>query len=628
LFRKLQEMWAFLFNQENFLNYLEAVLDGAYHLSMFLMLAIPIVLLLFFVIRSRIMQIKISDRGKQSRGVKIFRRLIEDPTRAVISEIRCFVGFLWEQRWLFRYPFLLIWAINLNFATITFEFFSFYFYFAMAFDWGNLPVQLANLLIDLLVMFDGAPLPFWIVAGVVITDLICKHLGFSALERRERRNRAFLEKQPLVLMLTGTMGSKKTTTLTDMALSEEIRMREKALELLLECDALYPNFPWINLEMRLQAAFRCRNVYTLTSCREWVAMMRRHFERAPSSERLFGYDFDSYVLERDDGLWITNVWQTIEDYACLYLIYVVESSLIASNYAIRTDCELQSVGNFPIWSTSLFRRTSREAMERSSYSHILNYDTLRLGKKMLQYASPGSFEFGVISIAEVGKERGNTVTQQEIKKNVDSCNQKNDLFNWFLKICRHPSTVRNHPFIRILTDDQRPESWGADARDLASIIHIRESSSRICLKPLFFVCDLIYDLVYRPYDTFYVEYRFCRSDVNLFLYLAHNVMTAFHRYHQRTLNVFGVYELDFETERGTMDGEKLRSIYYVSTLKDYSWRFATDSHRGYIDKIGTSSKQGLNDWQTYADRTASVDELHQQRSHFVTEMEKLSSTEE
>ncbi len=94
------------------------------------------------------------------------------------------------------------------------------------------------------------------------------------------------------------------------------------------------------------------------------------------------------------------------------------------------------------------------------------------------------------------------------------------------------------------------------------------------------------------------------------------------------LNVFGIYELDFETERGTMDGEKLRSIYYISTLKDYSWRFATDSHRGYTDKIGTSSKQGLGDWKTYAGKTAAMDELHAQRSHFVSEMEKLSSTEE
>lgn len=40
---------------------------------------------------------------------------------------------------------------------------------------------------------------------------------------------------------------------------------------------------------------------------------------------------------------------------------------------------------------------------------------------------------------------------------------------------RHSATVDNFPFVRVITDEQRPESWGADARDLCEIVHIRES---------------------------------------------------------------------------------------------------------------------------------------------------------
>ena len=50
----------------------------------------------------------------------------------------------------------------------------------------------------------------------------------------------------------------------------------------------------------------------------------------------------------------------------------------------------------------------------------------------------------------------------------DEANQKNDLFNAWLKMCRHSATVDNYPFIKVFVDEQRPESWGADARDRAT----------------------------------------------------------------------------------------------------------------------------------------------------------------
>ena len=57
-------------------------------------------------------------------------------------------------------------------------------------------------------------------------------------------------------------------------------------------------------------------------------------------------------------------------------------------------------------------------------------------------------------------------------------NQKNDLFNSWLKMCRHSATVDNFPFIKVFTDEQRPESWGADSRDLCEIITILSASKR------------------------------------------------------------------------------------------------------------------------------------------------------
>ena len=109
----------------------------------------------------------------------------------------------------------------------------------------------------------------------------------------------------------------------------------------------------------------------------------------------------------------------------------------------------------------------------------MDFDSLRLGRKVIEEnINADSFEFGVVVITEVGKERGNSIELSEKKKKDGTTNQKNDLFNSWLKMVRHSATVDNFPFVRVITDEQRPESWGADARDLCEIVHIRESRKK------------------------------------------------------------------------------------------------------------------------------------------------------
>ncbi len=155
---------------------------------------------------------------------------------------------------------------------------------------------------------------------------------------------------------------------------------------------------------------------------------------------------------------------------------LIQSSLIISNYSIRTDSILSDIGNFPAWDTDFFKRDSKLLDSFFRHAHILDFDSLRLGKKVLAYnPRKDSFEFGVVVITEVGKERGNSIENAEKKKKDGGANQKNDLFNSWLKMVRHSATVDKYPFVKVITDEQRPESWGADARDLCDIVHIRES---------------------------------------------------------------------------------------------------------------------------------------------------------
>jgi hypothetical protein len=285
------------------------------------------------------------------------------------------------------------------------------------------------------------------------------------------------------------------------------------------------------------------------------------------------------------------------------------------------DNLFNDLGNFPLWDSDFFKRDSRLIDSYSRHSHILDMDSLRLGCKVLQdNRNKDSFEFGVVIITEVGKERGNNLDLQEKKKKDLTANQKNDLFNSWLKMVRHSATVDNFPFVRVITDEQRPESWGADARDLCQIIHIRETSDMYLSMPLFFVEDLIIDFLFRGFQKRYYKYRFERGDYTLPMYLYHGVISAIVRYRNRIYNTFGFCTLKLQVESGTQDGELDDKKYYLMSKKIYSKRFSTDCFSDFFTEKALRSPVGIDDLQEYATEKATFDELQLQNSYFINDL--------
>ena len=267
----------------------------------------------------------------------------------------------------------------------------------------------------------------------------------------ENSNRGFINDLPIVSMTCGSMGKKKTTIITDMALSQEVMFRNVAYKKLQETDMKFPNFPWISFEMELRKCMEYGVVYNLATVKEWVKLKRSRYDKHHNNDlQLYGYDSGRYGLYYKDGLKTSYIFDILSTYAQLYFVYVIESSFIVSNYSIREDNKLIDAGNFPIWSTDFFTKEQRP----SKHSHILDFDILRLGKKVVENnPHAGSFEFGVVAITEVGKERGNNLELKEVKKGTEETNQKNDLFNSWLKMCRHSATIDNYPFIKVFTDE-------------------------------------------------------------------------------------------------------------------------------------------------------------------------------
>ena len=233
-----------------------------------------------------------------------------------------------------------------------------------------------------------------------------------------------------------------------------------------------------------------------------------------------------------------------------------------------------------------------------------------------------NFEFGVIDITEIGKERGNMLKLNDLMKKAETANQKNDLFNEWLKMVRHSATVDNFPFVRVITDEQRPESWGADARDLCEIVHILETSDMKLAMPFFWITEMLYTLFYGRFINLYLQYRFNRGDKTLAMHILKTLASKLTNYYVGIYNRFGFVRLDIQVESGTQDGEIDDKEYFLSSKKIYSKRFSTDCFSDFFSEKALRSPVGLDDLREYTTEKASMNELEAQNSYFVNDLTK------
>lgn len=610
----LSDYWSTFFSIENFTEYMGKVADVLLYITKIILIIMP-VFLVFVIIGIFKPRNQNNDYAKDSKALKRFKRFEK---RVYIPFKNWVLGFVEFVRDNFYYVKALgwIWAFSFNIIAVVISFFAYYYYFITALKVPTLYIQLVKLLMDVSVV----PTSVWVVVGLIALLKIRKSIGYNRLNHMEMKDRGFINERPIVYMVCGTMGKKKTTIITDMALSQEIMFRDKAFEKILDCDLKFPFFPWITLEREIKHAMEVHYVYNLATCRRFIKALRRRFYKS-KDKYIFGYDFERYGMEYNDGLSVQNVWKVIEDYAQLYFIYVIESSLILSNYSIRTDNVLNDNGNFPLWDNDLFQRDSRYLDSYSRHAHILDFDSLRLGRKIIENnCNSDSFEFGVVNLTEIGKERKNAPELNEIKKKDLTANQKNDLFNSWLKMVRHSATVDNFPFVRVITDEQRPESWGADARDLCEIVNIDECSENRLAMPLFFVEDLVINLLFNGFCKRYYKYRFDRGDYTLPMYLYHGFIGKIMHYRNRVYNTFGYYKIDLNVESGTQDGKLEKKHYYLMSKKIYSKRFSTDCFSDFFTQKALRSPVGIDDLPEYNAEKATFDELNEQNSYFINDL--------
>ena len=223
------------------------------------------------------------------------------------------------------------------------------------------------------------------------------------------------------------------------------------------------------------------------------------------------------------------------------------------------------------------------------------------------------------------KEFKNMQVLKEVKINVDETNQKNDLHDACLMMCRHAAVVRNRVFIRIIADLQRPEAWGAGGRELGEIIYISDKGELAPALPFFspyWLCQGVFSWIKGSWDNFYNEYIINRSDSTLFTYLLKNVISKINNHYDKINGLFGTQTLKLEIQSGRMDGEVKKEKWRLITKKDRSRRYRTACLEAVFDSYEPNTMH-IDDFIMYAGEVGTDEENQLQNSYFQSDITKM-----
>ena len=617
-----------VFSKENFVNFLQA--NSSTLAIVFLLLNVGVLVFFVFKLAIKLHIEKLNnDYGKDSSPLKAFKR-IEAFFAPSISYVKNFLTFFCGSK--FKALFLLVWALNLNFIAPVFDAAAFLFYFVFSFDFGNVYVQLYKLSVDVVILLGGLPIPVWVAVAWLFILRYRKNKGLDRLYHMEAKNTGFVKELPTVNVVHGLMGGGKGLVMTDIAQTAEKVFRENAKEIMRKYDLMFPNFPWILFEKDLKNKFLRHYLYSFATIEKHIAFKKKYFNFALNSthftekglqEIIYGYDFNRYGLIYYNNLYNVDLFTALDTYAKSYFIYTLKEFKVA-NYAIRNLSDSLDYGNFPVWDYDYFSRNG-EDVEQSRYCKILDQDILRKGKKVVENNPlADTFEFGIIVMTELDKERGNQNVTNEMKAKSDETNQKNDLFNFGMKLNRHSSTVDFKPFVLVLFDLQRIFSTNADLQELGMHLGIGEKDCNNLTLPLFFIEEFLYGIVSPLFESVYDDYRFYRGDNTLFMYLFKKVLGGFLNYYARIYNFYGfdVHHLAMEDVK---TGEINKHDYYLLYKKAKSKVYTTDCYVDYYRRSAIKKLKGIGDYPEYKDVKASLDELKMQNAYFVNNLESVYS---
>ena len=626
--RTLGLWWDKLFTEENLYMFLDTSSTN-YLITLTVVELLIIIGIIFYYLFNRALT-TLNVRNEESKQLKQFK-VLEIKFGRLKAWIVSFKEFLQNKKYLTLW--LAIWLYNLNFFTIICELIAFIFYFPSTFDILNLYVIVYKLFFDLMLMFKGLPVFLWIIIGLIGLNVYRHNKAISNLEYYESYNTGFVKSLPSVNVVHGLMGSGKGQVMTDIVLTKGKTMREDAKETLEKFDRMFPYFPFVLLESTLKLWRLQHRIFSLSTIEKEIEKRKKMFYHAydrhlfkSAKAVLWGYDFLKYGLEYNNNLYMVNIFNIITEYAQAYFVYTTKE-LNISNYAIRSDGILEDFGNFPLWNYDFFNRNPEELDKISTYGHILDQDILRRGKKV-NPNNPFSdtLEFGVVVMTELDKERGNQFVEKELKFSDEETNQKNDLFNFGLKLDRHSSTIDFKHYMFIIFDLQRLNSTNADLQECGGHLGVGRKDKKNFVMPLFFLEEFFAGLLAGFYTKYYSLSKLYHADNTLLLHLIKKVLGGFYNYYDKMYNLYGYDLHHLQIEDLSTNTIKERK-YFLLYKKNHALRYYTDSLVDYFRKSALNKNVGIDDYPSYSGVKATKEEFSKQNSYFQQKLNNVFEDE-
>ncbi|MBO4284059.1 MAG: hypothetical protein J5958_05495 [Clostridia bacterium] len=609
-----------LFSKEHFLRYNARFFIGVLSIQRFLLPVVVLFLVLKFWISGTADE-ENDDFGKKSKGV----RRVEWLQRKIFFPVKSFLVSWWTSlRFWVILTLLLLFSAGLNVLTLLVEAVAFLFWFSVQIDFSFLYTGIYKLFLDLTIMFSTLPAIVWIFVAYLIFCFIRRAVAYRRLESMEAANRGFVEKLPLCVLITGKIGIGKTTTNVNLSLTLQDAMRERLLASMMEIQAEFPFFPWEFLDRQIGVMFCAGDLPSKSKTRKLFS--DKLFSEDPEENGLFLFGYTGRMIF-EDGVNVKHLENRLVDYAELQVMYR-QQTLIFSSFSFRVDNLYTDLGKMPYWSSDFFRTPGFDPWSEPLRSHILDFDTLRLGKTVSREPG-GAWEYGILSHTEMGKDFGNTLTNKDLKATDDAANIKNDMLIDRIKVLRHTGTADHHPYVQYIGDEQRPTSLGADALELCDVVRLVDASEKKKSIRLLLIEQFFVDLVNSIWSGWYVRRRVHRADEDLPTWFLRRTMNRLHSWEQRMTQLFGYQEISCVVQDGAdLEKEGQSDVIFTCFKKVHSGRFSTDCFAGVLASRSLNSKWSIQTAPTYAGPVASPEEIRAQHSYFGNKVLKIGGEED
>ena len=633
--------FSILFDWHNFLFYWYRISDFLFYGSRILLLMMPLGVGIFMLL-SMNRDKECRDRDKKSLPLVYFLKFqnrVLDPTvvwcKAFLFYLKAHPGFY--------YSWVALFCLYFNVYSVFFSFLAYYLYFVSSWNLLTIYGQLLKLQKDLTPVIRFVPGILWFLGGAKLYNMACCKYADKTLAAAERANRAVIKLLSIISCVGGNPGAGKTTLITSMALTTQAAFFDDAFKIMRTREQQFPNFPWqrlrdellyfiargvlcdINQVKKLYGSRKRAYDYMTTVLTD--TQLRRMLRKHPEVRYYtYGYNFRRYRSSYVDGVKVVHLYDAIESYAAAYMLYSVKTNLIFSNYSIRTDSQISDKGNLPLRDNDFFDRDPANQAAYSRYSHILDFDILRPGKKIIAgNKNANGAPVGVYVISEIDKEFKNMNLLKEMKINAEETNQKNDLHDVALMMIRHGAVIDYVPFVKVFADLQRPEAWGAGGRELGSVIFIADKTPMLPALPVFstyWFTEGIYAWIQKKWDKFYADHCYRRADETLSVYLGRNLISAASKHYERLQGMYGMQTLLLEIQSGKMDDEPRQEKWRIMSFKDFAVRNRTDCQASIYDKPDRNTMH-IDDFDCYAGVLATKDECAKQNSYFQRDIHKM-----